>query len=289
MKKKTTWYVVNIKSRVEQTPLRYVQAFEHINQEDPLILIRGNRYIGIRHFSKSNYLEEDGTYPRSLLLKLTTYDIVNPDAFYNTRSRENISMQWDPDVAINEKDVDLIFIPCVHRLVFRKNSPISLTAVLKFLRESLDRVEGEELFDVDVVKSHDMIQKILTSHEIYSINADISFSNADRSSNFIKWFDDKLRNSNVQRTMVSLRGSKEHPLVVEEDGLLEAVVKISESNGTVKAHVKQTKDSKVETIDTKHYPMVLAISADDHEDINKYLYNELKTKYGSLNNNEDGK
>lgn len=85
-------YVINIKSRYEQTPQKYVKLFEQLYAKDPLILLHSNRYISIKQLLKSEYLEDDGT-PRMLLIKLISYDILNPDV--NPEK---------PDVPLNKND-----------------------------------------------------------------------------------------------------------------------------------------------------------------------------------------
>lgn len=279
--RRTLWYVVNIKSRGIQTPQRYIEAFEHLNESDPLILLKGNRYISIESLQRSNYLEENGRYSRALFLKLSAYDIINPDAFYNRRSRENVSLQWDPDLTANKKDIEIIFVPSVHKLAFKKSSPISLKSVLKYFSEALKEVEGEGSFDVDVVKSHDIIQRILTSYEIFKVKADISYSNADRSGGFRHLLDDKLRGVNAQRTKILFEGSKYQPLQSGEDGMLEAVVGISENNGSVVAKVRETVNSRVQVINTDKYPLNMEVNTINREDVNTDVYNELKTRFGN--------
>lgn len=281
MARRTIWYVINIKSRDIQTPQRYIEAFEHLYREDPLILLKGNRHISIESLQRSSYLEENGGYPRTLFLKLSAYDIVNPDAFYNRRSRENVSLQWDPDLTANKKDVEIVFVPSVHRFAFKKSSSISLNSVLKFFSKALTQVEGEDTFDVDVVKSHDVIQKILMSHEIFRIEADISYSNADRSGGFRRLLDEKLRGVNACRTKISFEGSRHQPLQSGTDGMLEAVVGISESNGTVVAKIRETARGNVQIINTKDYPLNLEVNTTNREDVNTDVYNELKTRFGN--------
>lgn len=279
-KKNTNWYVINIKARDVQTPQRYIDAFERLNENDPLIQLRGSRHISVKSYYRSQYLEQDNT-PRTLYLKLSAYDILNPDAFYDKKRKENVSLHWDPDIVANEKEVELIFVPRVHRAVFRVSTSISLNYIVKYFVEALQIVEGEELFDVHVVKDHDIIEKILTSYEVYKVDADISFSNADRSSGFHKLLDDKLRKAKASRTKMTFVGSKDQPLGTEEDGMIAAVVGISESNGSVIARVKETQNSKVTTIKTQDYPLKLSVSLRDREDDYTDLYNDLITKFGN--------
>ena len=63
-KKNTNWYVINIKARDIQTPQRYIDVFERLNEKDPLIQLRGSRHISVKSYYKSQYLEQDNT-PRT--------------------------------------------------------------------------------------------------------------------------------------------------------------------------------------------------------------------------------
>ena len=53
-KKNTNWYVINIKARDIQTPQRYIDVFERLNEKDPLIQLRGSRHISVKSTIRVN-------------------------------------------------------------------------------------------------------------------------------------------------------------------------------------------------------------------------------------------
>ena len=280
LRRNTKWYVVNIKSRDVQTPQRYIDAFTQLNVQDPLVLLRGSRHISIKSFQRSQYLDCNG-YPRALYLKLSAYDILNPDAFYNRRQRESVSLQLDPDIVANEKETEIIFVPSVHRLAFRTATPISLSYIVKYFSDGLSMVDGEGHFDVHVVKDHDVIERILMSHEIFKIDAVISYSNADPSLGFHNVLDNKLRRARASRMRMTFEGTREQPLQAEDDGMIAAIVGISESNGCVEARVRETENANISTIKTKDYPLKMDVQITDRADGFTDAYNELVSRFGN--------
>ena len=103
-KRMTTWHVINIKAHSNQTPSHYVNAFERIETQDPLIEMerRTNRFVSIRSVTKSNNhaIEKN---PMWIAINLVAYTMIDPSAFYNRRSKEDIEMPWNDDVVANKK------------------------------------------------------------------------------------------------------------------------------------------------------------------------------------------
>lgn len=274
----TNWNVINIKSRGTQTPQTYIEAFDQLKESDPLVNLRGNRYISIKSMSKTDFLENDG-YVRSILVTLSAYDIIDHDRFYNTRSKENISLSLDPDIAANASEVELIFVPRVHRLAMRSSSKISLKNVHRFFLEAFNMVIGDGAFDVTIVKDKDFIERILSSSKIYSIDADITFSNRDPSSGFQSVFDQKIREMNPTKLTMNIRGTKDIPLEATPDGLIEAVANLSESNGYIKARVLEHEGGIITNINTDNYPLNMRLENTTAEDLYTSAYNELINRF----------
>lgn len=66
----------------------------------------------------------------------------------------------------------------------------------------------------------------------------------------------------------------------EEDGLVQSIINISESNGRVKAVIQREENTKLEVIDTEDHPFILKIP----QIINNIcltLYNELRSRYAN--------
>lgn len=255
----TTWHLINIKARREQTTEHYIQVFRNIYDEDPLVAFpRGGKSGSLKHAIFSELLDVNGN-PCWIQLGLLSYTIIDPDAFYNKRSREDVSMDnWNADIVANKTECELFFIPSVHILAVRCNSKISLKNVVFYLSQALQTVEPET-FDVDIIVERDVLDKILNARIITHFYANISYSNPGHSSGFIAAFDGKLRESGASRVEFTAVGSEEYPLNVPEDGLIQGVVNLSEQNGYVRATVKATENDKLEKIDSSEHPRKLVI------------------------------
>ena len=164
--RQTTWYLVNIKARREQTTEHYVQVFRSLYEQDSLVgFPRGGKSGSLKYVTFSNLLDENGN-PNWIQIGLLSYTIIDPEAFYNKRSREDVTMDWNDDIVANKKETDFYFIPSVHTLAVKCNSDISLKNIIFYLSEALNRVEPDT-FDVDVIIERDILERILNAHAVY--------------------------------------------------------------------------------------------------------------------------
>lgn len=271
----TTWNLVNIKARQEQTTSHYVEAFRKLYAEDPLIKFpRGGKSGSLKSVQLSELSEEDGN-PCWIHIGLLSYTVIDPEAFYNKRSQEDVKMEnWDENIVANKKEADLYFIPSIHTLAVKSSAEIGLKNVVYYLAEALNKIEPE-IFDVDVIVEKDVLNKILTAHLITHLYANISYSNPGHTHGFEAAFDSKLRGMGGGRFEFTATGSKEHPLNNEEDGMLPAIVNLSEQNGYVRATIQSTANSKLEKIDSSEHPRRLVLPR-IVDDICSTLYNAIK-------------
>jgi len=284
--RQTTWYVINIKARRNQVPQHYVDVWNLINERDPLIELprTTNRFASIRTMSFSQQCDSDNI-PQYIETKLVAYTLIDPERFYNRRTKEDMAIDWNTDIAANKKESTLIFIPSVHTLVVKKNSEITINYILTYLQGALDVIEPEG-FDVDIIKDRETLDQILRAHALISIDAHISFSNPGHTEGFQAIFENKMRDANPHSFDIKISGTQEHPLSCgEEDGLVQSIINISEGNGTVKAVVQRGENTGLEVIDTEDHPFILKIPQIIN-DICSTLYNELRTRYANQNNNE---
>ena len=255
--RRTTWFVVNIKARKNQKPSHYVEAFRAIKEKDPLVEVFGKKCISIRSMIESECVENDDM-PKWIQLNITHYTIVDPSAFYNIREHKDVDMEWNTDIVANKHEAELYFIPSVHMLAVKRNSKISLNNVLKYLQGALEDIEPEG-FDVSVVLDHDLITRILSAHAIYSYEAQISYSNPGHSKGFAKMFEDNMHALNPNRFSLAAVGTEENPLVINDDGIIEAATRLAEENGSVKATIVESEGGRRERVDSKDHPRILVI------------------------------
>lgn len=257
--RQTTWYLVNIKARREQTTEHYVQAFRNLYEQDPLVgFPRGGKSGSLKYVTFSNLLDENSN-SNWIQIGLLSYTIIDPEAFYNKRSQEDVTMDgWNEDIVANKKETDLYFIPSVHTLAVRCNSDISLKNIVYYLSEALNRIEPDT-FDVDVIVERDILERILNAHAVTHLYANISYSNPGHTRGFEAAFDGKLREMGASRIEITATGSKEYPLNSEDDGMLQSIVNLSEQNGYVQATIQSTENAKLEKIDSSEHPRKLVI------------------------------
>lgn len=275
--RQTTWHLINIKARRDQNTAHYVQAFHRLREEDPLISIPRERSESIKSMSFSELLDEENE-PKWIKTILLSYTIIDPNAFYNKRNQEDVNFEnWDSDVVANKKEAELYFIPSAHILAVKRNSDITLANIVLYLSEALNRIEPDA-FDVDIIVERDILDRILTAYAVYTIEANISFSNPGHTDGFTAAFDDKLRRMDPSRMSIVVSGTKEHPLISEKDGMLEAIVNLSEQNGIIKATIQSTSGSKNEKIDTSKHPRILVIPRIIN-DVCSTIYNEIRSLF----------
>ncbi len=277
--RQTTWHLINIKARRNQSTNHYVQAFHRLYDEDPMIALPRDKSGSLKFMTFSELLDERNQ-PKWIQAILLSYTIIDPTAFYNKRSQEDVDMDdWDSDIVANKKEAELFFIPSVHTLAVRRSSDISLANIVLYLSEALNRIEPDT-FDVDVIVERDILERILNAHAVYSIEANVSYSNPGHTNGFEAAFDSKLRGMEPNRFNITATGSREHPLINEEDGMLQAIVNLSEHNGSVKATIQPTANSRLEKVDSSEHPRILVIPQIVN-DVCSTIYNAIR---GIFNN-----
>ena len=275
--RQTTWHLINIKARREQNTSHYVDVFRRLYDEDPLISLQREKCESLKSMTFSESLDENHE-PKWIKAILLSYTIIDPNAFYNKRSQEDVNMDdWDSDIVANKKEAELFFIPSVHTLVVRRNSAITLDNIVLYLSEALNRIEPD-MFDVDIIVERDILDRILNAHAVYFVEANISFSNPGHTNGFISAFDNKLRSMDPDKFTIVAKGSKDHPLINEDDGMLPAIVNMSERDGNIKATIQPTEGSKLEKIDSKYHPRVLIIPQIIN-DVSSTIYNTIRTLF----------
>ena len=266
----SNWSVINVKAREEQTPGHYVNLMNQIFRDDPMVDIGRKHMISMKSFSKGPSIA-GAQIPQWIEMIFTTYVIVDPDAFYDRRTKKDVSIgQWDDDIVVNKREIYTIFIPDAHTLAIRMSTEGALRHVERYMIEAVEKAEPDT-FDVTVIKNHDVIQRILDSRHIIKLDASVSFSNPGHSEDFEAAFDEKLKETNPSKCSIKMQGTKEKPLQNVEKGFIPAIVSLSERNGEVKATIVENNIPVV--VNTNHYPARLRIVSSAKE-----LYSNLRNR-----------
>lgn len=277
--RQTTWHLINITARREQNTNHYVEAFRELQTQDPMISLPREKCESLKSMVFSNSLD-DNNQPKWVEMVLLSYTIIDPDKFYNRREQEDVNLDnWDSDVVANKKEAELFFIPSRHTLVVKRNSDIKLAYVVLYLSEALNRIEPET-FDVNVIVERDFLDKILNAHAVFRIEANVSYSNPGHSDGFIATFDNKLKEMEPSDFTIIAKGTKDHPLINEEDGMLQSIVNMSERDGSIEATIQTTLGSNREKVNSKDHPKVLVIPQIING-ISSTIYNTIKSMFSN--------
>lgn len=258
----SNWTILNIKAREDQTPEHYVNFLERIFQNDPMVELGRKHVISMKSFAKGP-LSQGTTIPKWLEMVFTTYVIVDPNAFYDKRKKEDISLdEWNNDIVANKREIYAFFVPDVHVMAVRMSNAASIKHIERFMIHAAEIFEPE-IFDITIAKSRDAIRRILDSSQIISLDAQVTFSNPPHTDGFYAAFDTKFRETDAQKCHIKMQGTKDKPLQNTNDGLVSAIVSLSELNGEVKAVIIE--EEKHVVINTSQYPQRLRLvsSAND--------------------------
>lgn len=274
--KTTQWHIINLKARTNQKPSHYVDAINSLYEKDPLVEVYGKKCISVHSIERCELVDEEGVL-HWIKLTITHYTVVDPNAFYNIRERHDVKMDWDKDVVANKKEVELIIIPSVHKVVVKKNAKITLKNIVTYLQNALNRVE-KDTFDVTVVVDCDFIQRMKSAHSVISFEAHLSFSNPGHSHGFAQVFEEKIKDLNPHSLNLAAKGTKDNPLNNSQDGLFNAACTLAEQNGTINATIQDDKDGKPISVSSERYPRVLRLTYYIN-DMYSTLYNEIRTRF----------
>ena len=254
--RKGKWAVINIKARHNQHPAHYVDAICEIPRTKHAYEYTNGKYLELVYVEASE-LKEDDESPVYLVLKIIKYERIE-GAFYDRDSEKDYPMELPPNVFANKQEAEAYFIPSIHKLVIKTSERIRSSLLIEMLTECLNVVERGE-FDVDTVKDIAAIDRIINARCILSIEADISYSNPGNFDEFQELLDTKLRESESKRATIILKGSVESPLQGGENSLIEAMARLSEENGTLKATIKEEDDNRTTIVDTREHPRILEV------------------------------
>lgn len=273
----TAWHLINIKARREQNVNHYVQIFRRLLEIDPLVELLRGKCGSVKSMTFSEEQDENFN-PKWIKTILLSYTIIDPDAFYDRRTQQDVNIEdWNSDLVANKNEAELIFIPSVHTLAVKRTSSITLKSIITYLTEALNRIEPDT-FEVSIIVERDILERILRAHAVYTIEANISYSNPGHTNGFMAAFDSKLRNMQPNDFTIVAKGSVNHPLLNETDGMLQTIVNLSEREGTVKATIQPTEGSRLEKIDSNDHPRILVVPQIVN-DIYSTLYNTLRSLF----------
>lgn len=253
----TNWYILNIKARKNQKPEHYVEALNKLEDQDPLVNTWRDRFVSISSIEES--AESSNDIPSWMIVKFISYIIIDKKAFYSKRKKQHVDLEWDDDIVANFRESECVFFPGCHKLAVRYSSKIPYQQIVKYLDEALGRIEPD-MFDVTVCTSDGFLNSIRQANAIVKLDAEISFSNPTNTKaveTFLATFDDKIRKANPEVMKISLTATKQSPLGHEKDGLVDSIISITETDGSLVATIQAEPDGAYQKVCSAKHPKII--------------------------------
>lgn len=258
---------VSPKEKDEDFSIMYSNLVKQIFKENLAYNTRGDKFMEIQ--SLNSFYDENNN--EVLFGNLIYYTVLDPNAWYNKRSKTIESIEINSDLFPNAKQTEFFFIPKAHRFCFEtKQGGIALSQVEIFLKGALSRVVPEEKeFFVYVEVKEDAINRILQASVLHKITVGLTYSNNDLTEDFEEFLDNDIRESQIQHLSLSAKSFRSETIDLTNSKLLKSAVKLSQSNGYAEA-VIENEIGKNEVISTSEYPRketVHSIAGREHIDV----------------------
>ena len=272
--KKQKFYFINfvIKELDRQTADNYIEVLAQIYDKKMKIKTYGDRRTFMTSFVKvgnhyegilSNAIFVD---PNSSAINGDTYVITNPNI--------------DPNKGLSLKQWDFYFYPKYHRMAIV--SGCSLSQVLKFFNEAFVNIFGEmDYITVNIEKERSIIDKIIGSKTIDSIDLELSYSNNDCYDDWTEVMDLDMKNSCTQKAKFSFKALTGHFLDLESTKFIKSLLYLTKSNGSAKARLLN-QQGRHEIVNTNDYPKQVQV-----EFSNDNPSQELNDIASQISNNTD--
>ncbi len=210
--------------------------------------------------------------------KITKFTFLDGGNWLNLKNKD--LQTYDPPINLypNASDTDFVFIPSAHRFFIRINNKISLISLMKFLSAALNTVVfSDEIFEVTMIQSQDIIDEIISSKKLKRLQVNISYTNDDLGDIAEIDIDELLRSAHVGNLDMILKPDQ-HEFLDTKSNFLKGVLKIAKDNGTAEASIENI-DGKTFKINTNEHPERFQIVSEKEEDIPLNIFKSVMDKY----------
>jgi len=227
----------------------YISIFKRIFDNDIACNTRGEKFMEFRSMNKT----DDN---KVVFGKLMYYTVLNPDDWYNRKSKTLQSVNIDSFLYPNAIEGDFYFIPEAHRFCFvLKSNGIAISQVEKFLNQAISKViSDKQTVFISQELTEDFIERIIKAESLSKLCVDISYTNNDLTDDFDKILDNDLRDGQVKNLHLEAKSFSKETINLERSKVLSAALKLSQSNGYAEATIKE--EGKNIVVSTSEYPRI---------------------------------
>jgi hypothetical protein len=210
--------------------------------------------------------------------KLTKFTFLDGGNWLNLKNKDLENYDLPVNLYPNACDADFVFIPSAHRFFIKINNKISLISLMKFLSAALNTVvPSDELFEVTMLQSQDVIDEILSSKKLSRLKVNISYTNDDLGDIAEVDIDDLLRGAQVGNLDMILKPDQNEYLDTQSN-FVKGVLKVAKDNGSAEASIENI-EGKTYKINTSEHPEKFQIESKKLEEIPNNVFKLVMDKY----------
>lgn len=177
-------------------------------------------------------------------------------------------------------ETEFIFVPEAHRLAFKTTSSINISPkpVRLFLESALNNVKNElDFIQTNIEVTRESIEKIFQAHQVDKVSLNLNYSNFDFGDEIENFIDEDLRNTSTEDLKMEFKSVRKDGLNLANSKLLKGFMKLTKSNGSISATVKDI-NGKRQIIKSENHPEIIDVHA-DVTTLNKRVYEKIISTY----------
>lgn len=288
--------MTKIKKDKKEKPVRF--SYEILN----IKLISNNRsgedaYIDIiEEIFKKNIIEKIGFGKKAFIRRLFQFqhegkkyywgkilrftDLEDRNNWINTETKEQVSVEIDPNTFPDPRESEFVFIPQAHRFALRLNrNNFTINNAYHFFNNAIKKViKSDEDFNVHIQQSQDAFNEIIEAVFVEQLEFSISYTNSDNIGEFItEWMDDQLKLSHTKEVSMNFTGNK-HDGIDVNTPLIKAGLNLAVDNGTAEARIRD-KSGLIKRVATKDHPAKIRAKAETEDNVKDVIFTEVYQKY----------
>jgi hypothetical protein len=230
---------------------KYQELFERLHSRKISYNSIGSNHLYVRQL----FANEDEEIIQYGLI--SRYTEIEGDNWLNKETNEIAIFNLPENLKPNLKDYEFAFFPFAHRIaVVKSNGSPSPKTLKEFFQTALDYVADEkDQVYVHVETDKGVIERIIEAPTLKRLEVKISYTNDDIGEETKKFMDDMLKDGHVGEIEFVAKADSTKDLNQKDNPLIRGSIEMAESNGSVKATIKNS-EGKREIIETKMHPKI---------------------------------
>lgn len=266
-KRRETYHCLNITilNTKDNPPEKYIEIFKQL-RDLQAVKVRGNDCLKIRTIAETKLENEN-----FLTGQVTKYTKLESEQWYDEVQNKGTTVDVPDNVHPNMVETKYYFWPKKHKLFLKKSyesgSP-TLNQMVKYLNVIFENKFDQEI-NVSIVQSHDSIERIINAKEIFSLNFEVSYTNADSDTEAEVLIDDLYKGAKASKINTKLRSTSDNKINGSSD-FVKGNLSLARKTGNAEARIEDEAGIK-HIVKTENYPASVKARETEEEPFNRTL------------------